>query len=145
MTKYIGKSSVIEFTYSATQSVVGQLLEITPANSSVGEVESTTLDSTRREFLKTILEDGVGGFRVGWDPDDAGHISMFNAFQSLSVDQTSTMSIVIRLATTLINKRIVKMTGFLNNFAPAALTIDGLLSTAVGFRLNSLTAPASST
>jgi len=140
MAKFIGKGSTIDFTYNSTQSTVTQLLGITPAASAFGEVEATTLDSTRREFLPTILEDGVAAFRVALDNDAADHGSAFSAFQA-----GATMSIVIRLATSALNNRIVKMAGFFTGFSIDELVVDDLIRATVGFRSTSITAPASST
>ena len=138
--KYIGKATTVDFTYNSTQSTVANVMGATPPACDFGEVESTDLDSLRRAFLPTLLEDGIANFNLAWDPDDVGHVSLFAAFQA-----GATVGLTFRLATTLLNKRIIKGTGFWKSFHVGEITSDGLLMTTGAFRCNSLTAPASST
>lgn len=133
-TKYVGKSTTIEIVYNSSTTIAAQVLGITPPQEEFGEVESTILTDTIRNYMPTLLAGGTAGFRIALDPDDATHTSWYTAFQA-----GSTATFRIRLPST-INKDIVAFGGFITGWQPDEVVVDDLIRVAVSIRVN--TAPS---
>lgn len=133
-TKYVGKGTTIEMVLNSTTSVAAQVMGVTPPQEEFGEVESTILTDTIRNYLPTLLSGGTASLRLALDPDDATHTAWYAAFQA-----GSTATFKIRLPST-INKDIVSFGGFLTGWQPDEIVVDDLIRVAVSIRVN--TAPS---
>ncbi len=76
MAKYLGRTSKIQIEEpdaSATYVDIAQAVSIEGPTSENREVEVTTLDSTAREYLASLPDNGTVTMPIVFDPDDTTH------------------------------------------------------------------------
>lgn len=55
---------------------LGQITGFSGVGGQAGEIDVTDLDSTAREFVAGLKDNGTVSINVNWDPQDASHITL---------------------------------------------------------------------
>lgn len=55
---------------------IGQVTGFSGVGGQAGEIDVTDLDSTAREFVAGLTDNGTVSINVNWDPNDASHVSL---------------------------------------------------------------------
>lgn len=81
-----GKASYLKLSISSVFTTLGQLVSVQPPQMSMGTVETTTLSSTWRTFIATVLDGGEVTCTVNYDASDSSHAQLWTDFQAGTVD-----------------------------------------------------------
>lgn len=115
-------------TISRGATAVGQVLNVTPHSPTMGQVETTHLESTARAFLPTIFDAGALTFTIEYDAGLAGHAGITTSMLAKTVEAW-----VVTFTDT--GTATWSASGFVTAFAFQSATVDNVVLVDVTVKL----------
>lgn len=127
-------------TFSINAITIGQIVGITPPAVQRGEVETTDLDDTWRNYLPTILGAEPATLLVNWDPDATVNVEHDDLWTHVGTGTTYTCKITMPSGPT---ADVFTFSAFISRVEWQEVTVDAVWQLAVTLRTTGSVALAS--